>query len=265
MPGTIGEGRGVGMPGTFHEVGNIDLSDVNNKAVATSAGQKQIFDYDNENEKPLVYVDQREIRSGVARALDRGGVDIVLSTLEVGDYIVSDRVAIERKTDMDFLDSIIDKERNIFRQLSDLARTYERPVLIIEGENLYTGRQLHPNAIRGVLASIVTDFGVPILNTRDEAETAEMIGTIARREQEDKKRTPSLHGKKTAMTLKEQQEYIISAISNIGPSAAGKLLRHFGSVEAVMRAGTDELMEVESIGLKTAQRIREVVGGKYKG
>ncbi len=265
MSCTTGESGGVGMPGTFDEVGNIDLSDVNNKAVATSAGQKQIFDYDNENEKPLVYVDQREIRSGVARALDRGGVDIVLSTLEVGDYIVSDRVAIERKTDMDFLDSIIDKERNIFRQLSDLARTYERPVLIIEGENLYTGRQLHPNAIRGVLASIVTDFGVPILNTRDEAETAEMIGTIARREQEDKKRTPSLHGKKTAMTLKEQQEYIISAISNIGPSAAGKLLRHFGSVEAVMRAGTDELMEVESIGLKTAQRIREVVGGKYKG
>jgi len=263
MPGTTDESRGVGISGTSDEVGNIDLADMNNKAVATSAGQKQIFDYDNE--KPLVYVDQREIRSGVARALDRGGVDIVLSTLEVGDYIVSDRVAIERKTDMDFLDSIIDKERNIFRQLSDLARTYERPVLIIEGENLYTGRQLHPNAIRGVLASIVTDFGVPILNTRDEAETAEMIGTIARREQEDNKRTPSLHGKKTAMTLKEQQEYIISAISNIGPKAAGKLLRHFGTVEAVMRAGTDELMEVESIGLKTAQRIREVVGGKYKG
>ena len=93
----------------------------------------------------------------------------------------------------------------LFKQLSNMARTYERPVLIIEGENLYTGRQLHPNAIRGVLASIVTDFGVPILNTRDEAETAEMIGTIARREQEDNKRTPSLHGKKTAMTLKEQQ------------------------------------------------------------
>jgi ERCC4-related helicase/ERCC4-type nuclease len=268
MPGTTGEDGVAGMPGTTGEgggVGNIDLANVNHKALANSAGQKQIFDYDNENEKPLVYVDQREIRSGVARALNRGGVDIVLSTLEVGDYIVSDRVAIERKTDMDFLDSIIDKERNIFRQLSDLARTYERPVLIIEGENLYTGRQLHPNAIRGVLASIVIDFGVPILNTRDEAETAEMIGTITRREQEDKKRMPSLHGKKTAMTLKEQQEYIISAISNIGPSAAGKLLRNFGSVESVMRASTDELMEVESIGLKTAQRIREVVGGKYKG
>ncbi|MCG7848333.1 MAG: DEAD/DEAH box helicase [ANME-2 cluster archaeon] len=265
MQGTTNEAGGVGMSGMSDEVGNIDLADINNKAVATSTGQKQIFDYENKNEKPLVYVDQREIRSGVARALDRGGVDIVLATLEVGDYIVSDRVAIERKTDMDFLDSIIDKERNIFRQLSNLARNYERPVLIIEGENLYTGRQLHPNAIRGVLASIVTDFGVPILNTRDEAETAEMIGAIARREQEDNKRTPSLHGKKTAMTLKEQQEYIISAISNIGPKAAGKLLRHFGTVEAVMRAGTDELMEVESIGLKTAQRIREVVGGKYKG
>lgn len=252
-----------GNQGSFGKGENIDPTYMNDTITATRAGQKQIFDY--EHEKTLVYVDQREIRSGVARALDSGGIDIVLATLEVGDYIVSDRVAIERKTDMDFLDSVIDKERNIFRQLSDLARAYERPVLIIEGENLYTGRQLHPNAIRGVLASIVTDFGVPILYTRDEAETAEMIGAIARREQEDNKRMPSLHGKKTAMTLKEQQEYIISAISNIGPSAAGKLLRYFGSVEAVMKASTDELMEVESIGLKTAQRIREVVGGLYKG
>ncbi len=249
-PGTLGTLGTLGVPGTPEEP-------------AEKAGQKQLLDYSGE--KLQIYVDRREIRSGVARALESAGSDVILTTLEVGDYIVSDRVAIERKTDTDFLDSIIDKDRNIFGQLSDLARTYDRPVLIIEGDNLYTARQIHPNAIRGVLASIATGFGIPIISTRDAEDTAALIQVIAKREQVDEKRTPSLHGRKTAMTLSEQQEYIISSISNIGPVAARKLLQHFGGVESVMRAGPDELMEVESIGPKTAQRIREVVGSVYKG
>ncbi|MBC2697711.1 MAG: DEAD/DEAH box helicase [ANME-2 cluster archaeon] len=261
----------TGVPGTPEKPGMTGVPEQSEmpgvqgvpEQPAEKAGQKQLLDYSGE--KLQIYVDQREIRSGVARALESAGNDVILTTLEVGDYIVSDRVAIERKTDVDFLDSIIDKDRNIFGQLSDLARTYDRPVLIIEGANLYTARQIHPNAIRGVLASIATDFGIPIISTRDAQDTAALIQVIAKREQVDEKRTPSLHGRKTAMTLSEQQKYIISSISNIGPVAARKLLQHFGSVESVMRAGPDELMEVESIGPKTAQRIREVVGSVYKG
>ncbi len=267
MPGTTGNLGALGtvVTGTPEQSGVPEQSEMPGtlEHPTEKAGQKQLLDYSGE--KLQIYVDRREIRSGVARALESAGTDVILSTLEVGDYIVSDRVAIERKTDVDFLDSIIDKDRNIFGQLSDLARTYDRPVLIIEGDNLYTARQIHPNAIRGVLASIATDFGIPIISTRDAGDTASMIQVIAKREQVDEKRTPSLHGRKTAMTLSEQQEYIISSMSNIGPVAARKLLQHFGSVESVMRAGPDELMEVESIGPKTAQRIREVVGSVYKG
>jgi len=271
VPGTSEQSGITGVPGTPEKPGLTGMPEQSEmlggpgtpEQPAEKAGQKQLLDYSGE--KLQIYVDRREIRSGVARALESAGTDVILTTLEVGDYIVSDRVAIERKTDMDFLDSIIDKDRNIFGQLSDLARTYDRPVLIIEGDNLYTARQIHPNAIRGVLASIATGFGIPIISTRDAQDTAALIQVIAKREQVDEKRTPSLHGRKTAMTLSEQQEYIISSISNIGPVAARKLLQHFGSVESVMRAGPDELMEVESIGPKTAQRIREVVGSVYKG
>ena len=269
--GVLGTSEQSGVPGTPEKPGMTGVPEQSEmlgvqgvpEQPAEKAGQKQLLDYSGE--KLQIYVDRREIRSGVARALESAGTDVILTTLEVGDYIVSDRVAIERKTDVDFLDSIIDKDRNIFGQLSDLARTYDRPVLIIEGDNLYTARQIHPNAIRGVLASIATGFGIPIISTRDAQDTAALIQVIAKREQVDEKRTPSLHGRKTAMTLSEQQEYIISSISNIGPVAARKLLQHFGSVESVMRAGPDELMEVESIGPKTAQRIREVVGSVFKG
>ncbi len=211
-----------------------------------------------------VFVDQREIRSHVAHALEKLGIDVTLTTLEVGDYVVSDRVGIERKTAEDFLSTLLDG-RDLFGQVSDLKRAYDRPLIIIEGEGIYTARQVHPNVIRGVLAAITIDFGVPIIFSRDEEDTAALISVIAKREQVDSKREINLHGKKTASTLKEQQEYLVSAISEIGPVVARNLLRHFGSVERIMNASREELMRVELVGPKTADRIKEVVSGEYKG
>jgi Fanconi anemia group M protein len=64
--------------------------------------------------------------------------------------------------------------------------------------------------------------------------------------------------------LPQQQEYVISSISDIGPKAARNLLQHFGSVENVMKASYQELQKVTNIGPKTAARIREIVGSEYK-
>lgn len=210
----------------------------------------------------LVAVDPRE--RSLARMLEAMGVGVTLRVLEVGDYVVSDRVAIERKTANDFIDSLIDPGRNLFGQIRDLARTYDRPILILEGRDLYT-RQVHPNAIRGALASIAVDFGVAIIPTSDEDETVSVIAAIARREQQAGGGAPQAHGKKTHRTLKEQQEYLVSSIPGVGNAVAKNLLRHFGSVERVFAASAEELKEVELVGPKTAERIRELVGGEYKG
>ena len=64
-------------------------------------------------------------------------MELRFMALEIGDYIVSDRLAVERKRTDDFACSLIDGKRNLFAQLSDLARVYEKPVLIIEGEDLH--------------------------------------------------------------------------------------------------------------------------------
>ncbi|HJH32303.1 MAG TPA: DEAD/DEAH box helicase [Methanosarcinaceae archaeon] len=226
--------------------------------------QKKLFEFDTDSGSLTVIIDQREMRSTVARTLDSLGVDVVFKTLEVGDYVLSDRLAVERKTVDDFASSLIDSRRNIFTQVSNLARTYDKPVLIIEGEGLFTARQLNPNAIHGTLASLSIDFGVSIFHTRDAEDTAALIRVIAKREQIDERREVSAHGKKSSLLLSEQQEYVISSISEIGPKAARSLLKHFGSVEAVMKAGYEDLLNVKNIGPKTAARIREVVESEYK-
>jgi Fanconi anemia group M protein len=114
------------------------------------------------------------------------------------------------------------------------------------------------------MASIAIDYGVPIIPTEDQNETAAVISTMAKRERSDG-HEPKVHGHKTARTLKEQQEYLVSAMPSVGSSVARNLLKHFGSVEAVMTATFEELQEADLVGPKIAQRIREIVSEKYKG
>ncbi len=212
-----------------------------------------------------IVVDQRELDSTIARDLSkRESIETRLETLAVGDYVCSDRVAVERKTVSDFLDTLVGGDRSLFEQVTDLTRHYARPVLVIEGDGLYAERNIHPQAIRGALASLAVDFGVSILQTSDEADTAEMLATIATREQQERDREVSVHGGKSAKTLAEQQEYVVSSIADIGPVTARSLLEAFGSVEAVMTATREELREVDGVGEVTADSVRDVVASDYR-
>jgi ERCC4-related helicase/ERCC4-type nuclease len=212
-----------------------------------------------------IVADQRELDSTIARDLStREGISTRLETLDVGDYVLSDRVAVERKSVSDFLDTLVGGDRSIFEQVGDMARYYSRPVVIIEGERLYEERNVHPNAIRGALASLAIDFGVSVLRTEDESDTADLLTVIAGREQEVDSREVSVHGKKSSKTLSEQQEYVVGAIADIGPVTARSLLSEFGSVEGVLTASEEELMEAEGVGKVTAERIREVVASRYE-
>jgi len=220
-----------------------------------------------DDESVEVVVDQRELDAAIAKDLSRtDGVVTRLETLAVGDYVLSDRVVVERKTVADFLDTLTgDDERSLFEQLTDAARYYARPVVVVEGEDLYGERNVHPNAIRGALASIAVDFGASVLRTTDEDETRELLATIATREQEDEDRTVSVHGEKSSKTLAEQQEYVVASVAEVGPVTAESLLTEFGSVEAVMTADADDLVAAEGVGEVTAERVREVVGSDYDG
>jgi Fanconi anemia group M protein len=173
-----------------------------------------------------------------------------------GDFICSDRVCIEKKIIKDFIQSITDKR--LFQQLRAMKDNFERPILIIEGEESLYG-YLHPNIIRGALAAITVDLSIPILWTRDLADTAGLVYWIAKREQIDEKREVSLRNKRVPETLKEQQEYLISSLPGISLVRAEALLEHFKTPKNVFNASAKELKEVKGIGEKIAEKIKEVI------
>ncbi|WP_432508294.1 DEAD/DEAH box helicase [Halorubrum ezzemoulense] len=231
----------------------------------TDAGDDGVVATAGVDEGVEVVVDQRELDSSIAKDLStRDGLVTRLETLAVGDYALSDRVAVERKSAADFVDSMLDSDRSMFEQVGELSRAYARPVMVVEGTNLYGQRDIDPNAIRGALASLAVDFDVSVLRTEGEEDTTELLATIAKREQETRDREVSVHGEKTTKTRAEQQEYVVSSIADIGPVTARTLLEHFGTVEAVMTAPEGDLLDVDGVGPVTAERIREVVGTEYE-
>ena len=248
-------GSGGGGTGAGESAGGDGAGD----GIVATAGS------DAESEPTEIVVDQRELDATIAKDLSkREEVHTRLETLAVGDYVLSDRVAVERKSVADFLDTLLAGDRSLFEQIGDLSRAYARPILIVEGGGLYEERNVHPDAIRGALASLAVDFDVSVLQTESEDETGELLRTIASREQSERDRAVSVHGEKSAKTLPEQQEYVVSSIADIGPVTARSLLAAFGTVEGVMTARREDLLDVDGVGEVTAERIREVVGSGYE-
>ena len=242
-----------------------------NKAPGQSSLKSFVNAEDNEGqektkkeEKVYVYVDHRERNSGIAKKLSEMGATVDVKQLEVADFLVSERVAIERKTVPDFLQSLIDGR--LMTQMSEMARNFETPLVIIEGDpaQLYTERNINPNAIRGAISSIAVNFGIPLIYTMGPDDTAAFVFVLAKREQEGKVKEIALRGEKKAMSLNEWQRFVVESLPNVSSVLAKRLLEQFGSVEAVFEADEEELQEVEGVGELKAKRIREIIEGKYK-
>ena len=212
---------------------------------------------------PMVAIlaDHREKNNRVVKELIDAGISVKTAQLNTADYVVSGKVGVELKKVPDFVASIIDGR--ILDQVRDLKNYFQKAILIIEGEeDIYTIRNVHANAIRGMLASIVLDFQVPVLYTKNPQDTAALLAVMAKREQ-GKEIDFALHSLKPK-SVREQQEFIVAAFPNIGTQTAKMLLEHFGSIKNVVNATEKQLTELKGIGDKTAQQLVRMFEEEYR-
>ena len=216
-----------------------------------------------------IIIDHRENNIEIIKELVKNNIEFEKKQLAVADFVIQSKtqegkvveVAIERKTLNDFLNSIIDKR--IITQLIALKENYEIPLLIIEGsENIYSIRNFHPNAIRGMFSSIAIDFQIPILFTKNYRDTASYLVIIAKRLEKPIKDI-SLLKKRKPLTLKERQELIIETLPSVGPKIAKSLLKKFKTVKKVINANEKNLNKVDKIGPKKAKEIINVINEQY--
>lgn len=213
---------------------------------------------EDEEAKLEVFADDRE--NAVAKELSKMDIKVKKERLEVADFLVSDTTAVERKKAEDFVDSVLDSR--LFDQLIEMQQ-YAKPVVLVEGKDLYSHRNVHPNAIRGALSTIALDYGIPIIWTEDRTETAKILKSLAKREQEENDRDVAVRGDKSPKSEKELQKYVVAGLPGVNTRIAERLLEEFNSIENVITASETELKEVEGLGDKKASRIRELLTKQY--
>jgi Fanconi anemia group M protein len=223
--------------------------------------QKTLKEFDQKKNEVKIIVDHREYRSNVVRNLATKGAFIEPYQLDVGDYVLSSRIGVERKKVDDYLESLINGK--LFKQIAQLRDAYSRPVLILEGKNLLTKRNINHNAIFGSLASITVDFGIPVLKTNNSSETADLLKIIARREQREDNKSIAVRGDKSQMSIRERQQFIIEGLPNVSSVIAKRLLAHFGSIKGIINASEKELTEVKGVGKHIATDIINILNADY--
>ena len=116
--------------------------------------------------RPVIVIDTRE-QEPYAFHPERAAV--VRRALPAGDYSVEgmeQRVAVERKTLPDLVQTVI-RERERFRRELQLLSGYEAACVVVEAglPDILSGHYrsaAHPHSVLGAVASIIVDYGIPV-------------------------------------------------------------------------------------------------------
>src|SRR6188474_282291 len=210
----------------------------------------------------LIRVDSRERQSPIPALLAAfPDVALTFAALPSADYVLSDDVAVERKTASDFVASILD--RRLFGQVTRMKVLFPRAVLIIEGDLKQVPHSIDMEAIRGALAFLTVREGITVLQLNDATETAAMLRIMARHAQERMGQPVSLREPRPQIE-ELYAAYLVEGLPGVGPRRARMLLAHFGSPAAIMCAAAEELSKVPGIGKKSALRIGHAVHAYYR-
>jgi ERCC4-type nuclease len=199
-----------------------------------------------------------------AAMLAETGIRIVPIEEDEGNvdrYILSKRLALERRTGSSFLRGIM--EKTLFTSAIYLREHFRIPILIVEGEVNYEYTMFDPQAIRGALSSMMLLYGMNVLSTANIEETVSLIAMMARQEQIGIPEI-SLIPKRKATDLADMQRRIIEMLPGCGMVMARDLLQYFGSVKRIVNATEEEFRSMRGIGAKKAAEMCKVLNAEYE-
>jgi Fanconi anemia group M protein len=207
--------------------------------------------------KLKITVDDRERKSGIPEVLGkRYGIVLDFKRLGTGDYIIDNKICIERKKSIDFIQSIIDGR--LFSQMIRIRKYFKQFFLVIEGDICNTPININKNAVKGAVINLQLVWRVPIIFSKNIRDTALHIWLIGSQHITVKEDMPMRRGKKPK-GLKKRKMFILEGLPGVGAKTASALLKYFGSIEKIICANEEELMNVNGIGVKLAADIRKTV------
>jgi ERCC4-type nuclease len=145
--------------------------------------------------------------------------------------------------------------------LAKLKHEFLHPILIVQGESQGEGVQAGNAAVHDALSSLLAEYHIPVLPTKNAAETSAQIISLYR--QELAKKEGAKKGVQTTLDVPSRQRFLVQGLPNVSATLAQRLLERFGSVKGIADANVEELMKVEGIGKVIAEGIHTVLRKRY--
>ncbi len=203
-----------------------------------------------------IVIDERERKSGIPDLLKSIGLNIEITTLPIGDYIVAPETVIERKSIHDLISSVFDGR--LFDQCSRLKEHFQFPIILMEGDvDEIEEITENPLIFYGAVSAVALDFKIPIIPTPSASHTAKLLVSMCSRK--DSVKGPFLKKIKKSSDLQKQQLSALSSLPGVGEKLATRMLDKFGSPLKVVNASLSELSKVEGLGEARARKIKHML------
>ena len=234
------------------------------------SGTETLIPYLNDKKKkngdePTIIIDSREASTAakIVKGLIERSVRVKTETLEKGDYILSDRCAVERKTVTDFVYTLT--RRHLFEQLFRLKDVYPKSLILLEGylPIIYKFSHIQPAAVWGAMFNLAKN-GIALVSTASYKETIDFLYVAARQEQIVEKRSPTVHPFKKTDTVSDAQVFLVASLPNIGREKATAILKTYQTPLNALVNVDDWSKTVHGLGPVISNKVKEVLSTPYK-
>lgn len=250
------DGRCLGLGSSNEPQSLISQNSVTRKAGGRKAVEKEM----------QVIVDMREFMSSLPNVLHQKGMRIIPVLLEVGDYVLSPLICVERKSIGDLFNSF--KTGRLYNQVETMARYYRIPVLLIEfsQDKCFSfqsasdiGDDVTPTSIVSKLSLLVLHFPrLRLIWSRSLHATAEIFASLKANQDEPDENKAMRVGVPSEDGIIENDV----RAENYNTSAIEFLRRLPGVTDSNYRALMDGCKSLAELALLPVEKLAELMGGQ---
>ncbi|XP_076912094.1 DNA repair endonuclease UVH1-like [Bidens hawaiensis] len=241
-------------------VNEMESPSKQNMLTRKAGGQKEAI------KQMQVIVDMREFMSSLPNVLHQKGMNIIPVTLEVGDYILSPSICVERKSIQDLFGSFA--SGRLYHQAEMMVRYYRIPVLLIEfsqdksfsfQSTSEISDDVTPHNIISKLSLLALHFPrLRIVWSRSLHATAEIFASLKMNQDEPDE------AKATRVGVPSEEGVVEDDVraENYNTSAVEFLRRLPGVTDSNYRAIMDGCSSLADLALLPVERLAELMGGQ---
>ena len=224
----------------------------------------------------MLVIDSREnseLANRIIQECDRIGVPTTKEWLNVGDYIIDD-VCFEAKSSFDFLQSVMNKR--IWQQIDNMDRNFDNHSVILYGSMedaiaefrsrvnpSWSYSHLH-NRYLSAIGKIILDTDCKVIITDNAKQAAKIVSAVAKMKPMDREVYNPRLIKQRKISTTDLRIDVLMTIKGISEKKAKSLINEFGSIMEIGESSSNELCQLDGIGVTLAKRIIDVLNSESK-